>query len=128
MKNALLLSLALIAVGPVAVEGQADANDRFVDLLLQNRTCRMTDLSPTHSREECEYILNPGLHLSVFDDGTVMIYRVGEGFGLTKTPYSPHLAISFANSSNYAMAFLCTSPRRTGRWFTSLDDILDDCH
>jgi hypothetical protein len=39
MKNALLLSLALIAFGPVAVEGQNSAGDQVVGLLMQTRTC-----------------------------------------------------------------------------------------
>ena len=45
----LLLSLAVIAVGPVAVEGQTDAaNDQLVDRLMQGRACGMTDLGEAY--------------------------------------------------------------------------------
>ena len=60
MKNALLLSLALIAVGPVAVEGQNSAGDLVVGLLMQTRTCAirpggnltkaLVRASPTYAR------------------------------------------------------------------------------
>ena len=62
MKKALLLSLALIAVVPVAVQGQEAESISLVNRLLQSRTC---EIHSTALLLTCTFDL-PGLVFSVY--------------------------------------------------------------
>ena len=130
MKNALLLSLAVIAVGPVAVEGQTDANDQLVDRLMQERTCQMADLGNGQPEEMCAYSL-PGLEFAVIGESvsirSVDLRYAGLFLGknnrtsLFVTVYSKSLAADNSYEPN-AEAIICLDGSQAGNFLKSPED------
>ena len=121
MKNALLLSLALIVVGPVAVEGQSEAgrkNLELVNLLLKSRTCEVVPTSDQRSSyESCTYRLD-GLELNVATNGNFRVTELdGSLWNLAHPGPSNFIWITQRGDDGnpLAVATICVGDRNTGQ-------------
>jgi hypothetical protein len=135
MKNALLLSLALIAVGPVAVEGQRDEGPReesiaLVNSLIEGRTCELRPARSGYS-ETCRYRI-PGLEFRIIDASAaspreVQVIELGQRFNGNVRIFSDHMfLISWGSVPGYlAMATICLGRKNRGKF---VRDAYGDCY
>ena len=118
MKNALLLSLALIAVGPVAVEGQNSDSEDLVNRLMQTRTCVLRDLGGSRPEEMCTYRL-PGVEFDVRDSGSVLVLEQDRNFAGSLNFNAARNFLMVVTQDPLAIAVICVGPRLTGKFVES---------